>query len=162
MKDRYLVLLSFIIVIIQTSVIAYIEILGVCPSLPIIFLSAGTVAFGDLKGLRIGIYLGVMMDILIGKGLGTYTALFIMLWYLITYIKEKIFRDNFIAPFILISVSSVLEVFYISFIYYLSTSFFQGFVWVFKTAILYSLFNSLVGIPIYTLIMRKYMGYNMR
>lgn len=162
MKDRYLVIISFFIVIIQTSTISYIEIGGLRPSLPLIFLIIFTVAFGHLKGLRSSIYLGLPLDILIGKGLGTYTALFLIISYAISSIEEKIFKDNFITPLILIVGASFFEIIYFSFVTYLSTSFFQGIAWTIKAIILYSLCNILIGIPLYTFILRKYNGYNMR
>ncbi len=162
MKDRYLILFSFIIVIVQTSILPFFKIGGVVLSLALIFLISGTVIFGHWKGLRLAIYLGVLLDILIGKGLGVYVFLYLTISYVISLFEEKIFKDNFITPIILFVFSSVFEIIFFSIFKYISTGFIMSLHIFIYNIIVYSLYNSIVGIPIYAYFMKKYMGYSMR
>ncbi len=162
MKDRYLILLSILIVIIQTTILPFLRISGIVLSLPLIFLISGTVVFGHWKGLKIAVYLGVLLDIMIGKGLGVYVFLFLIISYLISTFEEKIFKDNFITPIILFFSSSFFEVFYFATYKYLSTAYIMPFNNFLFTSIVYALYNSVFGILIYAYFIRKYLGYSMR
>ncbi len=162
MKDRYLILFSLIIVIIQTTILPFLKIGGVVMSLPLIFLISGTVVFGHWKGLRISVYLGILLDVLIGKGLGVYIFLYLIISYVISSFEEKIFKDNFITPIILFVFSSIFELIFFSIFKYISTGYFMSFNTFIFNIIVYSLYNSIVGIPIYAYFMKKYMGYSMR
>lgn len=162
MKDRYLILISIVLVILQSSIGSYIAVLGVQPSLPLVFLISGTVVFGHAKGLRIAVYLGLTLDILIGKGLGVYTSLFLIISFVISSIEEKIFKDNYITPLILIIGASVFTVFYFSLFHYLSTSYVKDFAWLSRTLLVYTIYNVFLGVPIYTVTLRRYIGYGMR
>ncbi len=162
MKDRYLILISLLIVILQTSVLPFLKIEGVVLSLPLIFLISGTVVFGHWKGLRIAIYLGLFLDVLIGRGLGLYVFLYLVISYVISSFEEKIFKDNFITPIILFVFSSFFEVFYFACFKYLTTTYFVSFHHFMFNFIVYALLNCVFGIPVYAYLMKKYMGYSMR
>ncbi len=162
MKDRYLILLSLLIVILQTTILPFLRVGGVVLSLPLIFLISGTVVFGHWKGLKIAVYLGVLLDILIGKGLGVYVFLFLIISYLISSFEEKIFKDNFITPIILFFSSSFFEVVYFAVYKYLSSAYVIPLNKFIGTFIIYALYNSVFGILIYAYFIRKYLGYSMR
>ncbi len=162
MKDRYLILISFLIIILQTTIVPFFKLAGVVLSLPLIFLISGTVIFGHWKGLRLALYLGVLLDILIGRGLGVYVFLYLIISYVISSFEEKIFKDNFITPIILFVGASIFEVLFFSVFKYINTGFFMEFNGFIFTVVVYSIYNSLLGIPIYAYLMKKYIGYSVR
>lgn len=162
MKDRYLFLISLIIVIIQTSILPFFKLAGVVVSFPLIFLISGTVIFGHWKGLRIAVYLGILLDILVGKGLGVYVFIYLIISYVISSFEEKIFKENFITPVILFIFSSLFEIIFFAIYKYISMGFAIEVHSFLFTSISYSLSNSILGIPIYSYLMKKYMGYSMR
>ncbi len=162
MKDRFLILYSVLIVILQTTLFPFIEIAGVHPSLPLIFLISGTVVFGHWKGLRIALYLALPMDILIGRGLGVYVFLFLIISYVISSIEEQIFKDNIVTAIILFFSASIFEILFFTLFKYLVSGYTISLSEFFIQLFVYSLYNSILGIPIYARIMKKYMGYSIR
>lgn len=162
MKDRYLILISIVLVILQTTALPFLRIAGVVFSLPLIFLISGTVVFGHWKGLRIAIYLGVCLDILIGRGLGVYVFLYLSISYIISSFEEKIFKDNFVTPIILFVFAAFFETLYFLIYQYMSTGYAIGFRAFLVNFVVYSLYNGILGIPVYSYFMKKYMGYSMR
>ncbi len=162
MKDRYIILFSIIIVIFQTTFFSFIEVAGIHPSLALIFLISGTVVFGHWKGLRIALYLGVPLDILIGRGLGVYIFVYLIISYVISSIEEQIFKDNFITAIILFFSSSIFEILFFTVYKYLISGYTISLQEFIIQIFVYSIYNSILGIPIYAKLMKKYMGYSIR
>lgn len=162
MKDSLLIAIALVSALIQMTVFPFLSIFDVKPSLVLIILIAFTACFGQLKGIRLGIYLGLSLDILIGKGLGVYTFLYMLIAYIFSSIEEKIFKDNLITPLILIVSASIIEYVYFWLLSYMSMSYTLNLGLFLKNILVFAAYNSLIGIPIYTYILHKYYGYGIR
>lgn len=162
MKDSLLIAVALFSALLQMTVFPFLDLFGVRPNLCLIILIAFTACFGQLKGIRMGIYLGLSLDVLIGKGLGVYTFLYMLIAYIFSSIEEKIFKDNLITPLILIVSASVIEYLFFWVLSYMSMSYSLNLGLFLKNIIVFSAYNSLIGIPIYTFILHKYYGYGIR
>lgn len=162
MKDRYLILLAFVIIILQSTVLGFLRINEIILNLSLIFLVTISVIFGERKALRFAFYLGILTDILMGKGIGTYVIPYIMISYLIVSIEEIIFKDNLITPVILLVGAGVIFNSYYSVFHYISTGTIISLSKFMNIIIIESLLNVAFGVPIYTIMLKKYIGYAIR
>ncbi len=162
MKDKYLILSSFIILLLQTTVFPFLKIFGVQPNIALIFLISVTIVYGHWQGFRLAMYLGVLFDVLISRGLGVNIFLFLIVSYNISLLEEKIFKDNFVTPIILITLSSFFEIIYFTIYKYLLMGYIMNLDKFIISFVVYAIYNVALGIPIYAYLMRKHIGYSIR
>lgn len=162
MKDRYLLLITLVLVLLQTSLVQLLRIGGIAPNLILIGLVIAIVLFGRMVGLRTALYAGVLTDLLIGKGLGVYLLIYLTIASIIALLEEKIFKDNYITPVVLILATTAifhLEYFVID---YFATGDYNLLRFLFSIVIPEALYNLVLGVPAYTMAFRVFMGYQMR
>ncbi len=152
MKDRYLILTAFIVVVLQITVLQFISFANVVPNLALIMVVVFTMYLDEFKALKFAAYLGVLLDVLAGKGLGIYLAAFIVISYLVGKMGASIFKDNFVTPILFISLSTVLLFLYFSLLDYFSVGFYHGLLWSVKVLLVELIYNSLIGIPLYNFV----------
>jgi len=162
MKDRYLIAISLALVLIQTTLVQLIRLSDTVPNIMLIWIIIAIVLFGRFAGIKTAIYAGVFTDILIGKGIGVYLLIYLAIASLIALLEEKIFKDNYITPVVLIVVTtSIFHVFYLL-IDYFSTGDIYLWHWLVGILIPEVLYNLAIGVFVYTRAFRIYMGYQMR
>lgn len=162
MKDRYLIMISLTLVLLQTTVFQLIRIADVMPNLMLIWLIIAIVNFGKFAGIKTAIYAGLLTDVLIGKGLGTYMLIYLTIASIIALLEEKIFKDNYITPVVLIVSTTVMFHGMYFLIDYFSTGDVNLFRMVFGILIPEVVYNLAIGVFIYTWTFRMFMGYQMR
>lgn len=162
MKDRYLIAISFLIVILQTTVFQLLRIGGVMPNIMLIWLVISIVMFGRFSGIKTAIYAGLFTDMLIGKGLGVYLLIYLAIASMIALLEEKIFKDNYITPIVLIiATTTIFHVFFFV-IDYFATGDINLVRWLVGIVMPEIIYNLVIGVLAYTHSFRLYMGYHMR
>lgn len=115
----------FFIILLQSTVLDYIEIYNVKPNLIIIFVVSVALLRGNVEGAVIGFTSGLMQDMLSGKVLGFYSLLGLYLGLIIGSVNKRLYREN---------------LFVILFFTFMSTAFYE-----FTVFILGSVLPSLLG-----------------
>lgn len=162
MKDRYLVLISLGLVILQTTILQLIRIKEIMPNILLIWLIIAIVLFGRLVGIKVALYLGVFTDVLIGKGLAVNLTIYLIVAIVISLIEEKIFKDNYITPVVLIVLTTVFYHVFYGVVHYFSTGQFLLMARIFTVALPEVIYNLIVGVALYVMSFKLYMGYQMR
>lgn len=161
-NDLYLILISFLIIILETGILNTFRIFNTLPNLMMIFVIIISIVSNRYKGIKSAIYAGVITDIMIGRGIGIYILYYLVVVNIITSLEDVIFKDNYVTPFILLIFATCLFQIYMLVINY----FYLGAVdlsnWFYLKLLPELFYNVVVGVPIYTIAFNKYKGYNMR
>ncbi len=162
MKSIYLIAIALVIVIIQTTVMQLFRIVGVVPNLMLIWLIIAAVIFDRLTSFKAAFFAGLFTDILIGKGIGISIAIYIPVVVVIASLEEKIFKDNYITPIILIVMSTLYYHLFYLIVHYFSTGDFVLFPRLFTIVFPETLYNLAIGVICYVMAFRISAGYQMR
>ncbi len=162
MKDRYLVLISLVMVLVQTTLLQAIRIGDVIPNIMLIWLIIAIVLFGRYAGIKTAIYAGVLTDVIIGKGLGTHLLIYLTIASIIALLEEKIFKDNYITPVVLIIATTALFHTMFLFIDYFANGDIHIVRFLFGILLPEVIYNLAIGVVAYTTAFRIFMGYQMR
>ncbi|SHG88239.1 rod shape-determining protein MreD [Tepidibacter thalassicus] len=139
MKNFILVFLGMTLIILENSVLNYIDIFDLSINMSIIYISIISLFLKRNQGAFIGLILGFFKDILIGRFLGINALIFFVIGYVYGILKDKVFKENVMTIVILIFFSSIFESF-INFIFL--KSFFTS------SKIIISIYKGFVIIPI--------------
>lgn len=145
MKKRYIVIISIILLILDTSLCPFISIKGAYPSLLFVFAVSYAVINGSTKGIGIGIFSGVLQDIFFSQSFGINILTNLIICYIVGVIGEGILREKKLIPLISVLVSSIVKVLLV---YVIMRSLFDynndlG------VAIPYAIYNSVITLLIY-------------
>ncbi len=162
MKSVYLILIALVIVILQTTVMQLFRVVGVVPNLMLIWLIIAAVIFDRLTSFKAAFFAGLFTDILISKGIGMHIAIYIPIVVVIASLEEKIFKDNYITPVILIVMSTAYFHLFYLIVHYFSTGDFVLFPRLFTIVFPETLYNLVLGVICYVLAFRISEGYQMR
>lgn len=161
MKYRYVVMFSLILFILQTTVFQYVDIQGVTPNLLLIMTVVLVLLYDNPTGIVFAIVSGIIQDTMLSKVLSINLMIYALIAMAIGLMEEKIFKDNFITPIVLIALSTV---FY--------NAIFFVFMYLIKSPIHYSgllmrisielVENVVIGMFIYKWAFKKVVGYSLR
>ncbi|SHJ52706.1 rod shape-determining protein MreD [Tepidibacter formicigenes] len=143
MKNFILVVLGITVVILENSVLNYIDIFSLSINMSIIYISIISLFLKRNQGAFIGLIVGLFKDILVGRFLGVNAVLFFLIGYIYGILQDKIFKDNSITIVILIFFSSIFES-SINFIFF--KSFFGS------DKIIFSIYKGFIVIPLLNVI----------
>ncbi|WP_099187563.1 rod shape-determining protein MreD [Tepidibacter mesophilus] len=115
MKNIILILIGIFIIIIENSIVNYIDIFNMSLNICIVYVSIISLFVKRNEGALIGLILGLLKDILIGKIIGVNALIFFVIGYLYGILQDKIFKDSVTTILILAFFSSVFE-FFINFL----------------------------------------------
>lgn len=85
----------FIITIIQSTVLNYLQVYSVKPNLLIIFVVLFALLRGNLEGAAVGFFAGLAQDVAAGKLLGFYSLLGLYLGLIVGSLNRRLYRENF-------------------------------------------------------------------
>ncbi len=162
MKSIYLIAIALAIVIVQTTIMQLFRIFDVAPNLMLIWLIIAAVIFDRMTSFKAAFFAGLFTDILIGKGIGISIAIYIPIVIVIASLEEKIFKDNYITPVILIVMSTLYYHLFYLLVHYFSTGDFVLFPRLFTIVLPETLYNLAIGVICYVLAFRISKGYQMR
>lgn len=79
------------------------------PNLILIYLVFISIYIGAEKASIIGLALGLIIDISVGKYFGYYGLLFIAVGYLYGSLKEKVFKENIFTVILLVIIATIID-----------------------------------------------------
>lgn len=141
--------------ILQSTIFQYFRISGILPNTALIIVVTFSVIYGRKKGLVAGFFCGVLQDIFFSKALGINILIYLSIGYIIGGVENKIFKDNYITPLLLIVFTTVYyHSIYFVFMHFLKHSI--SYIDVLKSIILPEvLYNCVVGIIFYRVFYKR-------
>ncbi len=97
-----------LLILIQYNFLNTYPILGVCPSIGIVFLCVVAVTAGEKAGGIIGFIYGMLIDIFFGRNLGMYGLLYFATGYGFGLLKNKIAIENQLSLLFMIMSATVI------------------------------------------------------
>ena len=116
MKKWILILISFLLLILDNSLMPFFSINGAYPSLLFIFSIAYSIITNRKEAVIIGVISGLLQDIYFSGNLGVNALANMLLCFLAAIIGENIYKDKKIIPTISIAFIYMLKVFIIGLI----------------------------------------------
>lgn len=162
MKDRYLLLIALLIIIFETTLLQIFRIVGIVPNIMLIWIVIASVLFDRWTSVKAAILAGVLQDLLIGKGLAINLSIYLVVAIFISMLEEKIFKDNYVTPVVLITSATVFYHLFMTVIHYFSTGDFVLGSMIIGILIPEIIYNLAVGVITYVRAFRIHMGYQMR
>lgn len=162
MKYRYLLIIMFFNFLLQATLLQNVRVLGVTPNTALILVVIMTVLFGTTEGLKTAATAGVLQDLFLSPALGLNLFIYLSVAMFIGLIEDRLFKDNFLTPVILISIST----FYYHFMHF-GVMFFlkQGcdFMYIMQHVyIVETILNVMVCLLLYREVFAKIYGYELR
>lgn len=147
MKRILLCILGFLIIIIQNSIINYLSIFGMTINIVLIYLVIISLYLGELESGIIGAILGIILDSSVGGVFGSNALIFFVLSYMVSYLKDKIYKESLIMIFTIILLTTFI---YCGCSFLLAKSLYNvcKFTSIIKIIVV-PIINSLVGILVY-------------
>jgi len=108
----FIILLNFIL---QTTLLGHTAVFGIMPNTALIIVVTYAMLRGDVEGAIVGFVCGLLNDIFFGQVIGVSALLLMLTGFLCGKPFKDFFKENYIAPIILVGVASVAYelVFYI-------------------------------------------------
>lgn len=149
-----IILIEFIIIaVIQTNFFDYIRINGIEPNLILVFIVCFSI-FGDVYyGAFIGAVGGMVQDIVMGRSLGGYTLMGMLLGLIIGISKKRFVKESLVVAMGFVFVFSIL---YESamFLFFLIPSGETDFIYAFtKTILPEALYNMILAVVVFPIIL---------
>lgn len=144
MKKRYVIIISLVLLILDTSFTPFFSIKGIYPSLLFTFAVGYSIINGKKEGVLIGILTGMLQDIFFFQGFGINALINMWICLLAGFVGGGIWREKKVIPLISVFVASILK--YIGM--YLIMSVFDIKIDIID-GIYYGLYNSVIMILIY-------------
>ncbi|MBS5787618.1 MAG: rod shape-determining protein MreD [Clostridioides difficile] len=109
MKKVLLCLLGLLLVIVENSILNYINILGVSINLILIYIIFVSLYLDSLEGGIIAAIVGLLKDITVGGVFGINALILFVVAYVIGYMREKLYKDSYSTIFILVVLATMLD-----------------------------------------------------
>lgn len=161
MKKTWIVIcliLSFLIIyLLQSNFFSWFNIAGVKPNLFVILVLMTGLFIGKRAGIIFGILFGLSLDFFIGKSIGISAVMLGIIGFIGGYLDKNFSKDSRITMITMITLTTFLyEIGIITFNYFINEAQIRV-LYVIKTLIIELIYNSIVTIIIYPLIMK--LGY---
>jgi rod shape-determining protein MreD len=109
MKLKYFVfsVAVILIVVLQNTLLQYIEILHVKPNLILVVVVSFALLYGNIQGAIAGFILGLCQDITSGSVIGFYALLGLYLGLVVGIVNKRLYRENFIVIIFFTFISTI-------------------------------------------------------
>lgn len=133
----------------QSTILEYIEIFSIRPNLLIVLMVIIALHRSPAESAAMGLFLGLSMDILMGKTLGWYALLFFLTTFPISMINEKLYREKILVLLTFTFASTVIiETLFILIIFMFKS--YSNVPYLFSTVILpEAIYNSILILPLF-------------
>jgi len=111
MKKWILIIISLVLLILDNSLMPFLAIKGVYPSLLFTFAIAYSIINGKSEAVFIGVISGLMQDIYFYNGFGINALINMLICLLAAFIGENIYREKKLIPVISMALLYILKVF---------------------------------------------------
>ena len=161
MKKTWIVIcliLSFLIIyLLQSNFFSWFNIVGVKPNLFVILVLMTGLFIGKRAGIIFGILFGISLDFFISKSIGISSVMLGIIGFIGGYLDKSFSKDSRITMITMIAITTFLyEIGVITFNYFINGAQLPV-LYVIKTLIIELIYNSIITIIIYPLIMK--LGY---
>lgn len=109
MKKVLLCLLGIFLVIIESSIINYIDLFSISFNLAIIYMTIISLYIDELEAGIIGAIIGIVKDITTGGIFGANALILFAISYGISHLKNKIYKESRITIFALVFITSLFD-----------------------------------------------------
>lgn len=153
MRKRVLIYAGciFLIFILQSNLVEYIQIRGVKPNLLLIFAVSVALLRGNVEGAVIGFITGLLQDMAFGKVLGFYALLGLYLGLIIGSVNKRLYRENFLVVTFFTLITTVAYEFLVCLLRVVLTANANLVYSIVNLILPEAVYNSLFSIPIYIL-----------
>jgi len=111
---------------------------------------------GKKLGGTIGVFVGLIQDIIFGNVIGVYGLIYFVIGYLVGLTDEKVFKENLLIPFAFAGAATVVfHLMYYTFMYFLGIN--VSFMLLFKKIMIIEvIYNSILAVFVYKNIAKLY------
>ena len=151
-------ILSFLIIyLMQSNFFSWFNISGVKPNLFVILVLVIGLFMGKNAGIIFGILFGISLDFFVGKSVGVSSVMLGIIGFVGGYLDKSFSKDSRITMITMIVITTFLyEIGIITFNYFINEAQIKT-LYVIKTLLIELIYNSIIAIIIYPLIMK--LGY---
>ncbi|WP_176718789.1 rod shape-determining protein MreD [Caloranaerobacter ferrireducens] len=149
-----MILLIIFNFVLQTTIFQHLRAFGILPNTTLIILVCISVLKGKKVGSFTGLIVGFVQDILFFNVIGINALIYFTVGYLIGSINDKIYKDSSFMPFVLTAFSTVFYHLVYSFFMYFLTVNYNYFYLVRKIIFIELIYNSLLSVFIYKLVVK--------
>lgn len=161
MKYRYLLLISLMIFLVQTTFMQFLRIGGVIPNLSLIFVVSFAAIHSKREALGLAVFLGAFQDLFASKVLSINLMIYVAIVFIIGSSEEHIFEDNILTPLVLMIVSTLFyHLVYSIAMFFLGNPIFAS--TIIEMVLKETVYNVVTGMVIYTMLFKNVYGYNLR
>lgn len=161
MKWIYVVIISILNFILQSTIFEALRINGVAINTSLILVVFMGLVFGNRNALTAAVISGLLQDIFYGWAIGVNVFIYVSLAIVIDMIDESVFKDKSMTPFVLLGTSTVFyHCFYALFMFILRVPINIGHLSV--ATLIEVVMNTAFGLIIYKHIIRRMLGYELR
>jgi rod shape-determining protein MreD len=161
MKWIYVVLLSVLNFILQTTLFEALRINGVAFNTSLILVVFMALVFGNRNALTAAVISGLLQDIFYGWAIGVNVFIYIFLAILIDMVDESVFKDKSMTPFVLmVGATFFYQLMYFGFMAILRVP--NEMTLVPLRFLIEVVMNTALGLLIYKSLIKKLMGYELR
>lgn len=149
-----LILLFIIIYLLQANFFSWFNFGGVRPNLFIIYILTIGLFAGKWPGMGFGIFFGLILDFFIGKNIGIFSIMLGTIGGLGGYLDKSFSKDSRITILTMIGISTIIyEIGVVVLNFFINNSQIS-IAYLIKTLTIELIFNSIIAIIIYTLIIK--------
>ena len=109
MKRVLLCLLGILLVMVESSIINYLDILGISFNIVIIYITVISLYVDELEVGIIAAIVGLIKDITVGGIFGVNGLILFVIAYSISHLKNKIYKESSITIFALVFITSLFD-----------------------------------------------------
>lgn len=158
MRNVKLMLIVFIAYILQTTIIADFNILGVAPNLILVIVCGISLLFGSTVGGIVGFIAGILLDFNQGRAIGLYAFLCMYMGIVLGQFNKRFFKDNYLVAVIFIGISTFVYetvVYLFGVVVYSQTFSLAGFI---SNVMLSVLCNLIMAVIVYPILLKINIG----
>lgn len=152
LRILFVLVIIFINFILQNTLLANAGFFGISPNTAIIIIVAFGVMRQEYEGAVIGFTIGLLNDILFGSVVGLNALLFMLIGFLSGKPFKEFYLENYILPFLLVGVFTILY----NFLYYVINFLFRARldfgVYFLRIILPETIINIIITVPIYIIL----------
>lgn len=161
MKNRTVIVVMLINFLLSVTILQGIRINGVLANTTIILVVSFAIIYGSREGFVAAITAGILQDLFVSKIIGINLICYVVIAVAIGLFDESLFKDNVLTPIVMfvLSTFSYHIIFYFFMFFFSDTLTIDYLIPVVLTEVVY---NTVLGVIMYGVILRRTHGYGLR
>lgn len=108
MKKIFPFIILFLGFVIQSTLFQFISIMDIIPNISLLFLIIFSIQLGEYYGGLLGLFLGILTDVLYLGFFGINTLIYFIIGYILGTFKENVYREDYLTYYSAAAVMSVV------------------------------------------------------